>query len=189
MDDLNEKIKRDLRRIVDAPRLVSGTVLEGSYNGADGTISVELWTDNAGVKTEGVLVGVKLMAADGFWMVPAAGSVVLLMPLDGGGYVVVRCGLLRQFYVNVEGKGIDVTADDGVVVNGGSNGGVPIAGNVATKLNALENDLNTIKAVFTAWVPVANDGGAALKAASTAWAGSSLDLTLSGDIENVDFKQ
>lgn len=57
-----------------------------------------------------------------------------------------------------------------------------------TKLNKIENDLNALKNIFTAWVPVAMDGGAVLKTATAAWAGQRLTPTQVGDINDEKIK-
>jgi hypothetical protein len=38
----------------------------------------------------------------------------------------------------------------------------------------IQNDITTLKAVFSGWTPVANDGGAALQAAASTWYGTPL---------------
>lgn len=55
---------------------------------------------------------------------------------------------------------------------------------LAQRINAIEKDINTLKNVFSAWVTTPNDGGAALKLAAAAWAGSLLTLTQRSDYEN-----
>jgi len=73
--------------------------------------------------------------------------------------------------------------------NGGELGGMVKLLSMVSRMNILENDLNTIKTAFNSWVPVAQDGGAALKAASSSWATSSLQNTSRSDIENEKIKQ
>lgn len=73
-------------------------------------------------------------------------------------------------------------------INGGDNGGVPVSQSISDKLNALENDINSLKQAFSQWVPVSQDGGAALKSGITSWAGQSITNTKSGDLENSKFK-
>lgn len=63
-------------------------------------------------------------------------------------------------------------------------GGVPIASRVTAELNALQADINQLKALVAAWVPVTQDGGAALKATLVAWSSSQLVQTQSGAIES-----
>ena len=48
---------------------------------------------------------------------------------------------------------------------GGQLGGLVKVEELVKKLNAVEKDLNSLKQVFTTWVTVPQDGGAALKAA------------------------
>lgn len=73
-------------------------------------------------------------------------------------------------------------------INGGDNGGVPVSESITAKLNALENDINSLKQAFSQWVPVSQDGGAALKSGITSWARQSIANTQSGDLENTKFK-
>lgn len=57
-----------------------------------------------------------------------------------------------------------------------------------TKLNNIENDLNTLKNLFVAWVPVPMDGGAVLKTATTTWATQPLTPTQVTDINDDKIK-
>lgn len=41
-------------------------------------------------------------------------------------------------------------------------------------IDEMQNDIGTLKNVFSSWVPAPNDGGAALKAAAATWYGSPL---------------
>jgi hypothetical protein len=56
-------------------------------------------------------------------------------------------------------------------------------------LNAIKDDINALKQALSSWVPVPNDGGAALKSATTSWSGSQLQQTQIEDIENDKIKQ
>lgn len=68
--------------------------------------------------------------------------------------------------------------------NGGDLDGITKVNDVVARLNIVENDLNTIKAAFAAWLPVAFDGGAALKAITATWFGDTLTPTVKSDIED-----
>lgn len=57
-----------------------------------------------------------------------------------------------------------------------------------TKINNIENDINTLKNIFTAWVPAPMDGGAVLKTASSAWAVQKLTPTQVNDIKDEKIK-
>ena len=75
-----------------------------------------------------------------------------------------------------------------VVINGGENEGLVKVVELAEKLNAIENDINNLKSIFSSWVPVVYDGGASLKAAAASWAAQSLQTTSKKDIENPKIK-
>lgn len=72
----------------------------------------------------------------------------------------------------------------GVELNGGTLGGLVIAGDLTTRLNIIERDINSLKEVLAGWAPVAQDGGAALKGAVTEWAAAQLTPTQTTDYEN-----
>lgn len=76
-----------------------------------------------------------------------------------------------------------------VQFNGGKLGGMVKVADIVTQLNNLENDINTLKSAVSGWSPVQYDGGLALKAATTAWAGANLQLTIRSDIENTAIQQ
>lgn len=73
-------------------------------------------------------------------------------------------------------------------LNGKNHGGLVKADTVAERLNTLEQDLNTLKLVLSTWVPVSQDGGAALKAAAGAWYGQQLTTTTSQQLQNSKVK-
>ncbi len=98
--------------------------------------------------------------------------------------------------ISVKGKSENVGGTDtvmeltseGIVLNGGGLGGIVKVEQLTRHINAIENDINTLKKVFSAWKITPNDGGAALKLAATTWAGSPLTLTRRGDYENEKVK-
>lgn len=90
--------------------------------------------------------------------------------------------------VSMEVKNLEVKADQ-TTFNNGSLGGLIKLLPALQKINALEGDLNSIKAVFAAWVPVPQDGGLALKTAAAAWAGKTFTLTQQSELENTKIKQ
>lgn len=149
------------------------------------------------------LVGVNLQAnqgsEDGIVPIPAPESYVVVSFLSADVAVVVLCEKIDKVLVKVGDTSArfedgqveiavgDITASmtgEAVTFNGGEHGGMVIAQSAAEKLNALENDLNAIKAVFSGWTPVPQDGGAALKAAAAAWAGQQLATTVAADLED-----
>ena len=75
-----------------------------------------------------------------------------------------------------------------VKLRGDAFGGIVKVGDLVDKLNALEQDLNTLKTVFSAWVIVPMDGGAALKTAAATWYGDQFTPTIVDDIANDNVK-
>lgn len=78
---------------------------------------------------------------------------------------------------------------DNIVFNNGTLGGLIVLGDAVKRWNNIEKDINDLKTVFSSWTPVANDGGAALKSAASAWSGQQLTLTQNSDVENPKIKQ
>ncbi len=68
--------------------------------------------------------------------------------------------------------------------HGGELGGLIKIEELTNKLNAIEQDINTLKSLFSGWVIVPSDGGAALKTAVTTWAGQTLTITKTDDYED-----
>ncbi len=86
------------------------------------------------------------------------------------------------------GAVIMVEKTESVEIMGSDNGGILISQSTADKFNAIEQDLNSLKQVFVSWVVVANDGGAALKAAISTWAAQVLIETQATELENDKIK-
>lgn len=78
---------------------------------------------------------------------------------------------------------------DGVVFNGGSLGGLVKVEELTDRLNTIENDINSLKQVFSMWTPTPQDGGGALKTTAMDWAKQTLRLTKRDDYENEKVKQ
>lgn len=120
---------------------------------------------------------VRLMAdaettTTGIYFKPAVGSVVMISPQDEVTYFV-------SMYSQV----------DEVWLRGTTNGGVVKVGDLVTKLNNLESDLNNLKTIFsTTWIVVPSDGGAALKTAAASWAGQTLTPTTAANIQSTTVK-
>ncbi len=69
-------------------------------------------------------------------------------------------------------------------INGKAKGGLVVADLVALRLNAIEQDINTLKTVMASWVTAGGDGGAALKLAATPWYSAQLSPTQSQSLQN-----
>lgn len=75
-----------------------------------------------------------------------------------------------------------------ITINGGSNGGLININDLITKLNTIENDLNSLKLALSTWIPIPNDGGAALKAVISSYAAQTLTPTIVTDLEDDKIK-
>lgn len=108
---------------------------------------------------------------------PAAGSVCLIGILEG------REAL--AFLINAETVELVAVSSGKIEFNGGENGGLVKSEAVAEKIAALEKEINGLKNILSSWTPVPQDGGAALKAAVTAWAGQAVSpVSKKNDFEN-----
>ena len=123
----------------------------------------------------------------GMYAEPKVNSYVIISPLmhDDEQMCVTRCTEVEKWHIKTDsGSKVEVLANGEVHLNGDNEGGVPITADVVSRLNAIEQDINTLKTVFSGWVTVPQDGGAALKAAAGAWFAQQLQQTVNSDIEN-----
>jgi hypothetical protein len=113
--------------------------------------------------------------------IPAVGTKCILSFRDGniGRPQILACHQALKILVNC----------DNIIFNNGTLGGMVKVEDLVTKLNNLENDINSLKNVFSTWTPVPNDGGAALKTAAGVWFGQQLTPTQKSDLENEKIKQ
>lgn len=153
------------------------------------------------------LLGVNLQAnqgsTSGVVAFPKAGSYVVVgLVADGAAGVVLLADEVESVEAAFSGGGARLSADrdgvrvqagdgagmeltrEGITLNGGGCGGTVMIGRLTERLNAIERDINGLKAAFSAWAPVPQDGGSALRAAAGSWAGSPLSLTRREDYEN-----
>ncbi len=154
------------------------------------------------------LLGVNLQANQesgfGVCLFPAVGSFVVVgFVADGAAGVVLVTDEIESAEIVIGNNTAVIDRDgcrfdsgnisalinsDGIVFNGGNLGGLAIVAELAKRLNIIERDINTLKTVFSSWIPAPQDGGAALSAAATSWAASQLVLTKASDYENTKVK-
>lgn len=123
-------------------------------------------------------------------LIPAKGTYVLVMSDSGdlSNLWVARIDTAEKVEIVCDDISVEVSKK-GVILNGGSLGGMVKIDPLISKLNALENNINALKAVFAGWSPVPQDGGAALKATISRWALQPVTVTKNGDLENEKVKQ
>lgn len=109
---------------------------------------------------------------------------IVLIPKEGS-FIVASFFDKRTGFVSLTSELEKILIDtDLVQYNGGDNGGLINIDDLVSQLNKIETDINTLKSIFTTWIPVANDGGAALKALLASFSSSSLTPTVSTDMED-----
>lgn len=118
-------------------------------------------------------------------------DVALIADPDKKGFMAVpKVG--STVYVKFKGKYsafVAMTSEiDFLYLNGDNYSGLVKISDLVTKLNRLESDLNTLKAAFSAWVVVPNDGGAALKAITATWFANTITATTQAMLENTTVK-
>ena len=103
---------------------------------------------------------------------------ILITPANGSTVIVGRIGDSDELFVEM------FSSVDSIQFDGGENGGLVKVADVTAKLNSLEKDLNDLKQAISTWIPTPNDGGSALKAKVSSWAGSRLTETKKEDLQN-----
>ena len=155
------------------------------------------------------LLGVNLQANQesecGVCLFPEIGSYVVVgFVADGAAGVVLLTEKIESAEVAIGDTSAVISADgvrinvgdisanlskSAVTLNGGDFGGLVKVEDLTKRLNLIENDINELKNIFaTGWVPVAQDGGAALKTAVSDWCGSILTPSKRNDYENTKVK-
>jgi len=101
---------------------------------------------------------------------------------------------LRGINVGIYGPTIKISKDDlvdsDIVLNSGSNGGIPKTPKLVQKLNTLETRMNALCEIFLFWTPALGDGGTALKTIYTPYSSilTSITPTTIAEIENENVK-
>lgn len=160
---------------VDQVYLVTGKV--ESVDEAAGTCVVDAISGNA--TTQIIDVEFQAVVSDGLLIIPRVGSEVKVLFSKFTDPFIVQYSEVEKIYLSA-----DLTQfEDGAL--GGMVKVIPLT----KKLNDIENDINNLKTIFSSWVPVPNDGGAALKLASASWYSQQIIPTKQSEIENTKIVQ
>lgn len=153
---------------------------------------------------EPIRVALKLLNADNadVQLTPEIGSLVIVANADGNintPFVVAFERLSEVKVVRDDTEILSVSennialkigdtsveiTDNELRFNGGKLGGIVVPSDLTSRLNKIENDINTLKSIFASWIPVPSDGGAVLKTATATWASSRLSMSKDSDYEN-----
>ena len=122
--------------------------------------------------------GIRLQAAEsgttGIVLIPKEGSFIVASFFDRTTGFVSLTSELEKILIDT----------DLVKYNGGTNGGLITINDLVSQLNKTENDINSLKSALSGWIPVPNDGGAALKVALANFIAGTLTTTLATDMED-----
>lgn len=101
---------------------------------------------------------------DGFIQIPAVDSTVFCVRTPDTEAYVLAFSDVSKIVCFIDSTNKYEFDTNGFIWNGGSFGGMAKTGVLATRLNLVENKVNAIlTAIGATWIPVPNDGGAALK--------------------------
>lgn len=162
MTTTNELRRAFQQKYGEKPVTILGTI--AAVDGNSKTCNI----DDDGFMMYGIRLQSVTNAAAGILKVPKIGAQALAVKIeDGDGFMLLDCAEY-----------------DKIIFNGGTNGGLINIQSLVNKINAIENDLNSLKTVFKSWTPVAQDGGSALKTAAADWADQTITKTKTKDLED-----
>ena len=137
------------------------------------------------------ILDVKLIAdqSKAILLIPKIGSKVVVSMFDKDNAFIELTSEVDKIEITIDSQKLEIDTN-GFVFNTGNFGGLIKIEELVNKLNRIENDINTLKQIFsTSWIPVPNDGGAALKTAAAAWSGNQLNpITSVSNLENTKVK-
>jgi hypothetical protein len=131
------------------------------------------------------------LAADkfGFFVIPKLESLVIVSFLNDGSAFISMVTEIDNLVIYIDRfNKLDVSTN-GFIFNDGNLDGLVKINSLITKLNNLETLINKFVTNFNGWIPVPNDGGAALKALFTGNPVTPLTPTIKVDLENANIKQ
>lgn len=128
----------------------------------------------------------------GMVIIPEDNSTVVITPIQNNkhNYYITRYTKVKKYIIKMVGGGkFEMNENGEIKLNDASLGGIPKASVLATEINSIKQDLSTLKNLIgVVWIPVPNDGGAALKTAAATWAAAALTSTSQSAIENAKCK-
>lgn len=111
----------------------------------------------------------------GLQIIPEVGSNVLVSWLNK------NVAFVSQFS---DIKSVTLKVADEIIINGESHNGLVKVSELVDDLNAIKQDINSLKTAFSTWVPVTQDGGTALKTAAASWYSQQLQQSSVNNLQN-----
>jgi hypothetical protein len=177
---------------------MSGTVVAGSVNEAAATCTVLLSTNDESAPTAGILLNAVTENVNGVLVIPKDDSHVWVAEIDKGKWGLIKTSDVKKVIVKISGTEELIVESGKAVFNGGSNHGMVKVAALVSKLNAVETDLNNLKAAFNAMLttaagfPPAPIPGTALSAfLATGWsayAAAAIATSVQTELENTNVK-
>ncbi len=169
-------LKDVIHKIIDERQpvqILAGKVLSVNENDMTVDVSIAGRADRLDVRLRSVIDGQET----GILIYPKIGSYVLVGLIDNrpeSSFVVAYSEIdkIRLLDLNL------------LELNGNNKGGLVISEEVANELNAIKQDINNLKQIFSGWTVAGGDGGSALKLAASTWMTSMLSNTVKTDLEN-----
>lgn len=136
------------------------------------------------VEIKGVRLNAGVNSEEGIIITPEENSIVLIASISETDHYVVMFSKIKSVSVKIANISVEMN-DNEIKLNGGqANSYLTDINKLVGKINAVETDLNKLKALLAAWVPAPTDGGLALKTALAAYYSSTITPTLVADIKD-----
>jgi hypothetical protein len=138
-------------------------------------------------KIEGVRLNANTSGDKGMIIKPKSNTQVVVAMISQVDAIIIDRDEVESIDITVGATTVSIK-DGEILLNGGDNGGLIIISDLVSKINAIEDDINSLKQVFSTWVSVPQDGGAALKVAAATWFAQQIVNTTAADIKNDKIK-
>lgn len=133
-----DTIRNMLMAAVDVPAVLSGKVLEVDTEARTANIDID------GTTLPGVLLQPVIDNSTGIVIFPKVGATALcLYDAEYDGWVLLQTSDIERVQLNIGNTSIEVSAD-GVLFNGGNNGGLVNVNTLKSAFNAVVTDITTL---------------------------------------------
>lgn len=167
-----------IRKIANQNKITVARATVISVDEEKGVCDCQLLSDEADIFD--VKINAAINTTKGIRVIPTVDSIVYLIFEDNS-----NTEAFIALYSEVDKVLLD---GENFQFNAGSNGGLVNIEDLVSKINTIEEDLNTLKNVFKSWTAVPQDGGLALKLGAASWAGQTLTNTTVEDLEDPKIK-
>jgi len=135
--------------------------------------------------------GVKLTTSnnvEGLLVRPKEGSLVWILEHSETEAFVLFTTEIQDFNLKVGSRSLFISEDEIIFNEALANSYFTNINKLKDKINNLESQINQLKQLFSTWVTVPSDGGAALKTIVSSWAAQSITPTTINDLKDETIK-